>query len=176
MRVSGKLKAAAIAAVAILAACATKDASVVDSVSLGAAAASTTPGADPTAVDISNYPLDMDKMRRYVAAIKKFSALAPSDTAGLVALNPGSNTTTASSISALEAHPVASRVLAEAGLSARDYVWITSAYLQAAMTQGLLQASSEFRVPEGQSRRNLDFLNANRPELETMMKDAGMMQ
>ncbi len=168
---------AALAGLALLGGCSARDASPEGSAT--SVPPNETPavvaGAEPTAIDISNYKLDIDKMRRYAAAIKGFSALPPSDTAGMDALNLGSNTSTAS-IAALEAHPAASRVLSEAGLTARDYVWITSAYLQAAMTQGFLQASPEFEVPEGQSRQNVDFLNANKAALETMMKDAGMMQ
>jgi hypothetical protein len=130
--------------------------------------------AQPTAVDISNYELDMDKMRRYAAAIKGFSALPPADTVGMSGLNVSSDESTAQTIARLEAHPAARRVLSQAGLSASEYVWITAAYLQAAMTQGLLQVSPNTKIPAGQSRRNVDFLIANKAELESIMKDAGM--
>jgi hypothetical protein len=128
----------------------------------------------PTAIDISNYELDMDKMRRYAAAIKGFSALPPGDTAGMSGLTMSSDESSAQTIAKLEAHPGARRVLSEAGLSASEYVWITAAYLQAAMTQGLLQVSPSTKIPAGQSRRNVDFLVANKAELESIMKDAGM--
>ena len=129
---------------------------------------------EPTAVDISNYELDMDKMRRYAAAIKGFTAISPADTAGMSGLNMSSDESTAQTIAKLESHPAARRVLSQAGLSAREYVWITAAYLQAAMTQGLLQASPTAKIPAGQSRRNVDFLVANKAEIESIMKDAGM--
>lgn len=139
-----------------------------------------TPGAgaatEPTAIDVSNYELDLGGMRRYAAAVKGFSRLAPADTAGIGKIDMGSNSSMSESIAAIEAHPAARRVLSEAGLSAREYVLITAAYLQAALTQGMLQASPGFEVPEGQSRKNVDFLNANRAEIEVMMKDAGMIQ
>lgn len=130
--------------------------------------------AEPTASDFSNYRLDMDKMRKYAAAIKGFSALPPSDTAGVSGLNMSGNESTAQTISKIESNPVARRVLADAGLSAKDYVWITAAYLQAAMTQGLIEVSPEAKIPEGQNLQNLEFLKANKPELEALMKDAGM--
>jgi hypothetical protein len=68
------------------------------------------------------------------------------------------------------------RVLKENGLTAEDYVLITAAYIQAAMTQGLLEVSPEAKVPEGQSSRNVEFLRANRAEIERIMRDAGMTQ
>ena len=131
---------------------------------------------EPDAADLSNYTLDMDGMRRYATAIKGFTSLEAADTAGMPALNISQNQSTAESIKALEAHPAARRVLSGAGLTAKEYVWITAAYFQAAMTQGFLQTSPDFRVPEGQSRQNVDFLNANKADLEVLMKDAGMMQ
>jgi hypothetical protein len=165
----------ALAPLAVLAAC-SNDAPVRDT-TLGAARGAQTVGAaaEPTAIDVSNYELDMDKMRRYALAIKGFSRLSPADTAGLGKIDMGSTSSMSENIAAIEAHPAARRVLAEAGLGAREYVLITAAYLQAAMTQGMLQASSEFTVPEGQSRQNVDFLNANRAEIEVMMRDAGMI-
>ena len=138
----------------------------------GTAAAASEP--QPTAIDISNYELDMNKMRRYAAAIKGFSAMPPGDTAGMSGLNMSSDESSAQTIAKLEAHPGARRVLSQAGLSASEYVWITAAYLQAAMTQGLLQVSPNTKIPAGQSRRNVDFLVANKAELESLMRDAGM--
>ena len=132
--------------------------------------------AEPTAIDVSNYELDMERMKRYAAAIKGFSKLTPADTAGMGKIDMGSNSSMRESIAAIDGHPAARRVLSEAGLTAREYVLITAAYLQAAMTQGMLQASPGFEVPKGQSRKNVDFLNANRAEIEVIMKDAGMIQ
>ena len=134
----------------------------------------TASAAEPTAIEISNYELDMDKMRRYAAAIKGFSAIAQTDTGEISGLNMSNGESTAQTIARIEAHPAARRVLSQAGLTAREYVWITAAYLQAAMTQGLLQVNPAAKVPEGQSRRNVDFLVANKAELESIMKDAGM--
>src|SRR5688500_16481616 len=93
---------------------------------------------EPTARDFSNYQLDMDKMRRYAEAIKGFSALPSSDTTGMSALNMSGNESSAQAIAKIESNPAARRVLSDAGLSATDYVWITAAYLQAAMTEGLM--------------------------------------
>jgi len=133
--------------------------------------------ADPTAIDISNYELTMDRMRKYAGAIKGFSAMSEEDSSVLTAMSSGSaNESTAQMVARIESSPVAMRVLRDNGLTASDYVWITAAYIQAAMTQGLLEASPEAKLPEGQSSRNLEFLKANQAEIERILRDAGMTQ
>jgi hypothetical protein len=165
-----------VAATGVAMACTAKDAG--DKTAAGsdtaAAPAAAAAAAEPTANDFSNYKLDMGRMRKYAAAIKGFSALSPSDTSGVSGLNMSGNESTAETIAKIESNPVARRVLADAGLSARDYVWITAAYLQAAMTQGLMEVSPEAKMPEGQNPQNVEFLKANKAELEAIMKDAGM--
>ena len=141
-----------------------------------ASAISGTESVDPTANEISNYKLDMDKMRKYVAAIKGFTSLSKSDSAAASAMSTDSNESTAQMIAKLESNPAARRVLSQAGLSAKDYVWITAAWLQAAMTQGVLAASPQAKMPPGQNPENIQFLEANKVELDRIMKEAGMSQ
>jgi hypothetical protein len=128
------------------------------------------PGAEPTANDISNYKLDMDKMRKYVAANKNLAAAAKDDPTAMADNEANSNNqSTAQMIARLESHPAAKRALSQAGLTAKDYVWITAAWLQAAMTQGILDGTPGAKAPEGQNMQNVDFLRANKAELEAMM-------
>jgi len=163
-------------------ACKSKDVSPADSAAAAGAdvAASTseipsTSGAEPTANEVSNYRLDMDKMRRYTAALKGFSTLSAQDSAAAAAMgSSSSNESTAQMIARIEGNPIAMRELRKAGLSAKEYVWITAAWLQAAMTQGMLESSPEAKLPEGQNPQNVEFLKANKAELERLMKDAGM--
>lgn len=163
-----------VAAIGVALACTSKDAGDEAPAGSGTAPAAVAATAEPTANDFSNYKLDMDKMRKYAAAIKNFSSLSPSDTAGMSGLNMSGNESTAETIARMESNPVARRVLSSAGLTAKDYVWITAAYLQAAMTQGLMEVSPEAKMPEGQNPQNVEFLKANKAELEAIMKDAGM--
>lgn len=165
-----------VVATGVAMACTSKDAADGETAGSGTAAApaAVAATAEPTANDFSNYKLDMDKMRKYAAAIKGFSALSPSDTAGVSGLNMSGNESTAETIAKIESNSVARRVLADAGLTAKDYVWITAAYLQAAMTEGLMAVSPEAKMPEGQNLQNVEFLRANKAELEAIMKDAGM--
>ncbi len=167
-----------LASLALAGACTSKDvasdsAAAVDS----AEVAVLPPAGEPTAIDISNYSLDMDKMRRYAGAIKGFSSMSNADSTVLAAMSSGSaNESTAQMISRIESSPVAMRVLSDNRLTPRDYIWITAAYIQAAMTQGMLESNARAQVPAGQSAKNVEFLNANRVELERIMRDAGMTQ
>jgi hypothetical protein len=129
---------------------------------------------EPSANDISNYKLDMDKMRKYAAAVKGFQSLGKQDSMALEAVAAKSNESTAQTIARIEGSPIAMRVLRDAGLSAKDYVWITAAWLQAAMTQGILETSKEAKLPEGQNPQNIEFIKAHKAELDAIAKDMGM--
>ena len=129
--------------------------------------------AEPTPNEISNYKLDMDKMRKYAAAMKGFQSLGKQDSIALEANASQSNESTAQTIARIESSAVAMRVLREAGLSAKDYVWITAAWLQAAMTQGILETSKEAKLPEGQNPQNIEFLKAHKTELDAITKQMG---
>lgn len=153
-------------------ACSSKDSPPESATSVYGPAASAT--AEPTANDISNYELDMDKMRKWAAAIKGFSALSAQDTAALAAMDMGSNSPTSVMIAKIEANPVARDVLTKAGISAKDYVWTMAAYLQAGMTEAVLSSSPNSTLPEGQNRHNVDFVRTHKAELEQLMKEAGM--
>ena len=173
-------RAAFAIAVSALVGCSSKDAATSDTSSAAPVAAAEAPemstGSEPTAADISNYKLDMDKMTKYVAAIKGFSKLSKSDSAVAAAMSTDSNESTAQMIAKLNANPVARSVLANAGLNAKEYVWITAAWLQAAMTQGIMESTPGAKMPEGQNPQNTEFLKANKAQLEAMMRDAGMTQ
>ena len=157
----------------VLAACNTRDSSRAAAVDTSTAPASslTATGHEPTANDIADYKLDMDKMRKYAAAMKGFSALARKDSAAAGAMGTHPNETTAQTIARIESSPAALKVLSDVGLSPKDYVWITAAWLQAAMTQAVLESSKDAKLPEGQNAQNIEFLRANRAELEAMTRD-----
>jgi hypothetical protein len=151
-----------------IAACNTKDSRpAADTVSSSAAV--TAP--EPTANDIADYKLDMDKMRRYAAAMKGFAALSKKDSAAAYAMGTHANETTAQTIARIESSPAAMQVLRDAGLTPRDFVWTTAAWLQAAMTQAVLESSPQSKLPSGQNPQNVEFLRAHRAELEAMTKD-----
>jgi hypothetical protein len=126
---------------------------------------------EPTANDIADYKLDMAKMHKYAAAMRGFAALAKTDSAAAQAMGTHANETTAQAIARIESSPAALRVLRDTGLTAKDFVWITAAWLQAAMTQAVLESSPQSKLPAGQNPQNVEFLRAHRAELEAMTKD-----
>ena len=162
-----------LVATLLLAACSTGDSSRSAAAdSSGQIAPVPTPaGHEPTANDIANYKLDMDKMRKYAVAMKGFAVLEKNDSSAAEAMGTHPNETTAQAIARLESNPAAMRVLRDAGLSAKDYVWITAAWVQAAGTQAVLESSKDSKLPEGQNPQNIEFLRAHRAELEAMTKD-----
>lgn len=152
-----------------LAGCTTKDSPRVagDTTAVVQAA----PEAEPTANDISDYRLDMDRMQRYSAALRGFVALARTDSAAAEAMASNSNESTAQMIAKIEASPSAMKVLRDARLTAKEYVWITAAYLQAAMTEAALEANPNAKLPAGQNRQNVEFVRAHKAELEELTRD-----
>ena len=170
-------RSAALLTFIALAACSSKDTPPAASDSAAVAAtpeASSSMAGEPTPNEISNYKLDMDKMRKYAAAMKGFQSLGKQDSMALEAVGSSSNESTAQTIVRIESSPIAMRVLRDADLSAKDYVWITAAWLQAAMTQGILETSKEARLPEGQNPQNIEFLKAHKAELDAITKEMGM--
>ena len=153
--------------------CAEKQPAQRDTAAGATASVATSPAPEPTAVDISNYKLDMDAMRKYATAIKGFAVLAKTDSAAAEAMASNSNKSTAAMIAKLEASPAAMKVLNDAGLSAKDYVWITAAWIQAAMTETMLEAKPDAKLPPGQNPQNIEFLKAHKAELDSMTKEMG---
>lgn len=160
-------------ALLLLTGCSTSDSSraATADTAAGPAYSQTATAHEPTANDIADYKLDMDKMRKYAAAMKGFSALAKTDSAAAGMMETHPNETTAQIMRRIESSPAAMKVLREVGLTPKDYVWITAAWLQAAMTQAVLESSKEARLPEGQNAQNIEFLQAHRTELEAMTRD-----
>jgi len=162
-----------LAVMVLITACSSGDsrgkASADSSATASPASAATT--REPTANDIADYRLDMDKMQKYSRAMRGFAALAKTDSAAAQAMGTHANETTARTIARIESSPAAMRVLRETGLTAKDFVWITAAWLQAAMTQAVLESSPQSKLPAGQNPQNVEFLRAHRAELEAMTKD-----
>jgi hypothetical protein len=177
---SNRRQALVVTAAFVIAACAKKDSATADTTAAGAASAATAvassaPAGEPSANDVSNYDLNMDRMRKWVAAMKGFSAEAQRDSTAAAAIAMDAGASTAQMIAGLERNPIAKRVLRQAGLSARDYVWTTAAYMQAAMTAGVMEMPNA-KAPEGMNMKNIEFVKAHNAELEKMMKEAGMAE
>lgn len=165
------MKLASIAAclsITTFSACTAKESTKSDTAAVAAPA--TAPLAEPTANDISNYRLDMDRMRRYSKALQGFALLARADSAAADAMASNSNESTVQMIAKLENSPAAMKVLRDAGLTAKDYVWTTAAWIQAAMTEAMLESNKNAKLPEGQNPQNLEFVKTHKAELDSLSR------
>jgi hypothetical protein len=160
------------AAVTLTAACAKKDGAG-DSASSQTAAASSAPAAastlpaNPTSEDISNYPLDMDKMRKLKASMASMEATAKADPTASIS-SGSNNETAAQTIARIESSPSMRRAIEQAGWSVTDYVWTTAAMLQAAMMEATLASTPGAKLPAGHNPRNIEFIKAHKAELDAM--------
>jgi hypothetical protein len=136
-------------------------------------AASVASAADPTSEDISNYPLDMDKLRKLQRTMKYFAEAGQGDPTLGDALSMNGNATTAQTIAQLEGNATARAVLRKAGWSAKDYVWTTAAVLQAGMLESTLSSRSDAKLPPGHNPRNVEFVRAHKKEIEQMSAENG---
>lgn len=76
--------------------------------------------------------------------------------------NLGDDKTADISVSRLESNPVASAALKANGISARDFVMTSLAYMQASMAAGMLKSVPNYKVPAGMNMKNIDFMNPAR--------------
>jgi predicted small secreted protein len=161
----------ALIAAVLTAACATKDGAGDSSSAQTSAASPASAGAatmpdNPTSEDISNYPLDMDKMRKLQATMKSLEAAARANPGSI---SSGSNSETAAqTIARIESNPTERRAIENAGWTVGDFVWTTAAMLQASMMEGTLAATPSAKLPAGHNPRNLEFMKAHKAELEAM--------
>ncbi|MGH9419255.1 MAG: hypothetical protein ACRD3J_04715 [Thermoanaerobaculia bacterium] len=138
-----------------LGACSAKDNS--SAASAGAAASSVATASDPGSNDISNYTLDMDKMNRWINTMKAIGSEVKKDTTVAAAVSMDDDKSVDQSVAKLEANPGARRALASSGMSAREFVMTSLAYVQAAMTAGMMTSVPNYKVPAGQNMQNVEF-------------------
>ncbi len=128
------------------------------------------PVADPIADDVNNYTLDMDKMNKWMKAVKGFAVEARTDSAAADAASLDAGVPIREKIAKLEANPTARKILGAAGISARDYAMTTTTYIQAGMIASLMKTQPGFKVPFGQNMANIAFINVHGAEIKASMK------
>jgi predicted small secreted protein len=166
-----RIRIFALIAAVLTAACATRDgagdsASAQSTAGAPAASAASTLPANPTSEQISEYPLDMDRMRKLQATMKSLEAAARANPGSM---SSGSNSETAAqTIARIESNPTERRAVERAGWTVSDYVWTTAAMLQASMMEGTLAATPGAKLPPGHNPRNIEFMKAHKVELEAM--------
>ncbi len=132
---------------------------------------------EATAVDVSNYELTMDKMKKFVSVANSMGSMTgtAADSAAMNSIRIGNDPVDVS-VRKMEAVAPMKRALAASGLAARDYVMIAAAYMQAGMMMSAMESNPNAKVPPGQSIRNVEFMRTNKAELERLMKGAGLGQ
>jgi hypothetical protein len=172
-----KSKLIPLAMALALSACSAKDNASTASSGATSAAASPAPATstvasagDPSANDISNYTLDMDKMNRWMNTMKALAAEARKDSTIEDALSMDADKSVAQTVAKMESFPAAKRALASSGMSASDYVMTSLAYMQAAMAAGMVKSVPNYKVPAGQNLKNIEFYNQHGAEIDKQMK------
>jgi len=145
--------------------------------SIESPAPSSASAAELTAVDVSNYELTMDKMKKFVSVANSMGSMTgtAADSAAMNSIRIGNDPVDVS-VRKMEAVAPMKRALAASGLAARDYVMIAAAYMQAGMMMSAMESNPNAKVPPGQSIRNVEFMRTNKAELERLMKGAGLGQ
>lgn len=175
----------ALLAVLGLAGCKAQDAPAVAPASAGAATPQNSPQelkGDIAVREMVMYPLDMNKVRGWAHATKEFggkefAAAAekgqPADEKGLADIT---NHSAAEQIALANGSPLFREVLRKNGLTAHDYVMTGFSYMHAGMMASALTLNPDGKLPEEHSPANIKFVNANKAELEKLIKDAGLGQ
>ena len=144
--------------------------------SAGGEVGSTTSSAGPrlTDVDVSNYDLDMDNVRKWLAGMEALMTAAKADSAVAAAVASNGQETTQQSIAKLEGNERAREILRQAGLSPREYVMTMTAYLQAAMADAAERATPPGKAPNDVNPKNVEFIRQHRAELEPLISKSGL--
>ena len=124
-----------------------------------------------TDVNVHDYDLDMDKMRKWVASMKALMTAAKQDSSLAAAITLNGNETMTQSIAKLEGNSKVTDILRHAGITARDYVMTMTAYLQAAMVDAAARAVPPGKAPEGVNPKNVEFIRTHHDELVELLKD-----
>lgn len=127
-----------------------------------------------TDVDVADYDLDMDKVRKWLNGMAALMSAAKQDSTMAAAIASNGNEKSSETIARMEANPKVKEILDKSGISARDYVLTMSAYLRAAMADAAATSSPKGLAPARVNEDNVEFIRKHRAELEPLLKQAGL--
>ena len=127
-----------------------------------------------TDVNVRDYDLDMDRVRKWLDGMNALMAAAKQDSSVASAIASNGNETSQQTIAKLEGSATARDVLSKAGLSPREYVTTMTAYLQAAMVDAAQRANPQGKAPADVNQKNVEFIREHRAELEPLIRKAGL--
>ena len=131
-----------------------------------------TPDYDPTMAEVRTYPLTMDKVEKLTAAIDALSRLEAADPALKAKMDaePSDDPTVDEKVQSLDTRfPEAANVVHQNGLTSRDYIIVSLAFLNdvafvAMKRQGAIQSYP----PGAITPQNAAFVEANYDMLERL--------
>lgn len=124
---------------------------------------------------VQDFKLSMPRMHKWAQAGRNMEAASKAHPELEGTLRLEQDASIDQQVAALEGHAEAKKAIKDAGLSPREYMMITHAYMQAAAAQSVQQ------LPPGKQRDsimqslrvhpdNVTFVQKNMPELERLMK------
>lgn len=137
----------------------------------GARAASEPQKAAPAADD-AHVALDMGKVKSWIEAQKNLAAATNADPS----LDPAQNISEEDGpkyVARLEASPKMRAAIEAAGLSVRDYAYISETLIGAMMAQGAVEAGHLKTIPDGIDPAAVEFVKQHDSELQALLKQAG---
>jgi alpha-beta hydrolase superfamily lysophospholipase len=153
------------AAIAIAAACDTKESASTSADSATVAPAVATSPSNDNAT-MASYTLDMVKIQKLTAFMKNAAAYKKSHPGQDIDVSLDASDNLDTSIQKIEANATARELLEKSGLTARDYVLTISAYLGAGMTAAMLDTNPNAKIPEGVNPQNVEFIRTHKTELD----------
>lgn len=131
------------------------------------ATAGTALGADAEGDRALHYPLTMGRVQAFYDAQLKLMQVAMHDPALGDAIETNASEPTAKTIARLEAQPAIKKALAEAGLTPRQYVYTSVAYMGAAFGV-LYQQNAHGKPDKAYDADNVAFFKAHKAALDAM--------
>ena len=123
----------------------------------------------------AGFELTMAKVDGFLAASKNLAAVEQADASLDSAMN-ASTEDGAAYAARLEASPKLREAIEQAGLSTRDYALTTESLFATLMAVGAQEAGMLKDIPAGIDPRHVEFVKANRAELERKLKGAGALE
>ena len=130
----------------------------------------------PSAASDATYALTMEHVDAYFDAQKQLALAAKADpTLEDLSMNLSREDST-QYIARLEANPKVRAVIADAGLSTRDFALTGETLMSALMAQAALESGMLKELPEGLDPASVEFVKQNKAKIEATMRsvaDAG---
>ena len=116
--------------------------------------------------------LDKARLDRYFAALANLGALVKQDPS-LDGLEMGDSETTEQFVARIEAQPRIRAALAQAGMSAREYVRTSEALVASMYLVSMLETGTIKELPPEANKANVEFVKAHMAEIEPRMEALG---